>query len=302
MKYLILLPISLVSSIAFSADNHQHDEHSQHQMTEISQLETHQHNSQEANPSTSEHNHSSMNHDNMNHDMSSMQGGNAPADARHPDYSQGRVSSHTGSMHNHAAWSVRINQLEQLNDDENTTVSEGVAWYGSDSQRLRLTWDIEHNQQDSHQDVSLGWQKPLDSFWNYEIGVAYQAEQTWLKLNVNGLMPYRFEVESNLLLNEQGHGLLSFEGHYDFRLTQHWVLQPSINANLVSHTNAVKLEGNGLSELKTGLRLRYDVTRRFAPYLGIQQHNFLGKTADLRTQQGQTNHETTWLAGVRWWF
>ena len=302
MKYLILLPISLVSSIAFSADNHQHDEHSQHQMAEISQPETHQHNSQEANPSTSEHNHSSMNHDNMNHDMSSMQGGNAPADARHPDYSQGRVSSHTGSMHNHAAWSVRINQLEQLNDDENTTVSEGVAWYGSDSQRLRLTWDIEHNQQDSHQDVSLGWQKPLDSFWNYEIGVAYQAEQTWLKLNVNGLMPYRFEVESNLLLNEQGHSLLSFEGHYDFRLTQHWVLQPSLSANLSSHTQPAQLQGKGLTELKTGLRLRYDVTRRFAPYLGIQQHDFLGKTADLRTQQNQTNHETTWLAGVRWWF
>lgn len=302
MKYLILLPISLVSSIAFSADNHQHDEHSQHQMTEISQPETHQHNSQEANPSTSEHNHSSMNHDNMNHDMSSMQGGNAPADARHPDYSQGRVSSHTGSMHNHAAWSVRINQLEQLNDDENTTVSEGVAWYGSDSQRLRLTWDIEHNQQDSHQDVSLGWQKPLDSFWNYEIGVAYQAEQTWLKLNVNGLMPYRFEVESNLLLNEQGHSLLSFEGHYDFRLTRHWVLQPSLSANLSSHTQPAQLQGKGLTELKTGLRLRYDVTRHFAPYLGIQQHDFFGKTADLRAQQSQTNHETTWLAGVRWWF
>lgn len=292
MKYLLLLPISLISSSAFSAEtNHQHDEHSQHQMTKITQSDA-----QQPSTNTNEHNH------HMSHDMSNMQGGNAPADARHPDYSQGRVSSHTGSMHNHAAWSVRINQLEQLNDDENTTVSEGVAWYGSDSQRLRLTWDIEHNQQDSHQDVSLGWQKPLDSFWNYEIGVAYQAEQTWLKLNVNGLMPYRFEVESNLLLNEQGHGLLSFEGHYDFRLTQHWVLQPSINANLVSHTNAVKLEGNGLSELKTGLRLRYDLTRRFAPYLGIQQHDFLGKTADLRTQQGQTNHETTWLAGVRWWF
>ena len=302
MKYLILLPISLVSSIAFSADNHQHDDHSQHQMTEISQPETHQHNSQEANPSTSEHNHSSMNHDNMNHDMSSMQGGNAPADARNPDYSQGRVSSHTGSMHNHAAWSVRINQLEQLNDDENTTVSEGVAWYGSDSQRLRLTWDIEHNQQDSHQDISLAWQKPLDSFWNYEWGVAYQSEQTWFKLNVNGLMPYRFEVESNLLLNEQGHILLSFEGHYDFRLTQHWVLQPSLSANLSSHTQSAQLQGKGLTELKTGLRLRYDVTRRFAPYLGIQQHDFFGKTADLRAQQGETNHETTWLAGVRWWF
>ncbi|MCP5177306.1 MAG: copper resistance protein B [Moraxellaceae bacterium] len=303
MKYLILLPISLVSSIAFSAETtHQHDEHSQHQVTEISQPETHQHNSQEANPSTSEHNHSSMNHDNMNHDMSSMQGGNAPADARHPDYSQGRVSSHTGSMHNHAAWSVRINQLEQLNDEENTTVSEGVAWYGTDSNRLRLTWDIEHNTQDTHQNISLAWQKPLDGFWNYEWGVAYQDEQAWLKLNINGLMPYRFEVESNLLLNEQGHSLLSFEAHYDFRLTQHWVLQPSLSANLSSHTQSAQLQGKGLTELKTGLRLRYDVTRRFAPYLGIQQHDFFAKTADLRAQQGQSNHETTLLAGVRWWF
>ena len=302
MKYLILLPISLVSSIAFSADNHQHDEHSQHQMTEISQPETHQHNSQEANPSTSEHNHSSMNHDNMNHDMSSMQGGNAPADARHPDYSQGRVSSHTGSMHNHAAWSVRINQLEQLNDDENTTVSGGVAWYGSDSQRLRLTWDIEHNQQDSHQDISLAWQKPLDSFWNYEWGVAYQAEQTWLKMNINGLMPYKFEVDGSLLLDEQGHSMLILEGDYDLRFTQRLVLQPSLKTTLNGKEHAQHQQGSGLAELQTGLRLRYDLTRRFAPYLGIQQHDFFGKTADLRAQQGQTNHETTWLAGVRWWF
>ncbi|MCP5175312.1 MAG: copper resistance protein B [Moraxellaceae bacterium] len=302
MKYLILLPISLVSSIAFSADNHQHDEHSQHQMAEISQPETHQHNSQEANPSTSKHNHSSMNHDNMNHDMSSMQGGNAPADARHPDYSQGRVSSHTGSTHNHAAWSVRINQLEQLNDDENTTVSEGVAWYGSDSQRLRLTWDIEHNQQDSHQDVSLGWQKPLDSFWNYEIGVAYQAEQTWLKLNVNGLMPYRFELDGSLLIDEQGHSMLMLESDYDLRLTQRWVLQPSIQATAYGQEDINTQQGSGFAALKTGLRLHYEVTRRFAPYVGVQQQRFLAKTADLRTQQGQTNHETTWLAGVRWWF
>lgn len=296
MKYLNLLPIALVSSIAFSAEmSHQHDDHSQHQMTDMSQLD-----SQQPSTNTNEHNHN-MTHE-MNHDMSSMQGGNAPADARNPDYSQGRVSNHTGSMHNHAAWSVRINQLEQLADDENTTVSEGVAWYGSDSHRLRLTWDIEHNQQDSHQDVSLGWQKPLDSFWNYELGVAYQAEQTWLKVNLNGLMPYRFELESNLLLNEKGHSLLSFEGHYDFRLTQQWVLQPSIKANVASHTNIDQLQGKGLTELKTGLRLRYELTRRFAPYVGIQQHDFLTKTADLRRQQNQTNHETTWLAGVRWWF
>ena len=302
MKYLILLPISLVSSIAFSADNHQHDDHSQHQMAEISQPETHQHNSQEANPSTSEHNHSSMNHDNMNHDMSSMQGGNATADARNPDYSQGRVSSYTGSMHNHAAWSVRINQLEQLNDDENTTVSEGVAWYGSDSQRLRLTWDIEHNQQDSHQDISLAWQKPLDSFWNYEWGVAYQAEQTWLKMNINGLMPYKFEVDGSLLLDEQGHSMLILEGDYDLRFTQRLVLQPSLKTTLNGKEHAQHQQGSGLAELQTGLRLRYDLTRRFAPYLCIQQHDFFGKTADLRAQQGQTNHETTWLAGVRWWF
>lgn len=302
MKYIILLPFSLISSIAFSADNHQHDDHSQHQMTEISQPETHQHNSQEANPSTSEHNHSSMNHDNMNHDMSSMQGGNAPADARNPDYSQGRVSSHTGTMHNHAAWSVRINQLEQLNDDENTTVSEGVAWYGSDSQRLRLTWDIEHNQQDSHQDISLAWQKPLNSFWNYEWGVAYQAEQTWLKVNINGLMPYKFEVDGSLLLDEQGHSMLILEGDYDLRFTQRLVLQPSLKTTLNGKEHAQHQQGSGLAELQTGLRLRYDLTRRFAPYLGVQQHDFFGKTADLRAQQGQTNHETTWLAGVRWWF
>ncbi len=292
MKYLILLPISLVSSIAFSADNHQHDEHSQHQMTDMSQPDI-----QPASENTN-----ALNHSNMNHDMSSMQGGNAPADARNPDYSQGRVSSHTGTMHNHAAWSVRINQLEQLKDDENTTVSEGVAWYGSDSQRLRLTWDIEHNQQDSHQNISLAWQKPLDSFWNYEWGVAYQAEQTWLKVNINGLMPYKFEVDGSLLLDEQGHSMLILEGDYDLRFTQRLVLQPSLKTTLNGKEHAQHQQGSGLAELQTGLRLRYDVTRRFAPYLGIQQHDFLGKTADLRAQQGQTNHETTWLAGVRWWF
>lgn len=292
MKYLILLPISLVSSIAFSADNHQHDEHSQHQMTDMSQPDI-----QPASENTN-----ALNHSNMHHDMSSMQGGNAPADARNPDYSQGRVSSHTGTMHNHAAWSVRINQLEQLKDDENTTVSEGVAWYGSDSQRLRLTWDIEHNQQDSHQNISLAWQKPLDSFWNYEWGVAYQAEQTWLKVNINGLMPYKFEVDGSLLLDEQGHSMLILEGDYDLRFTQRLVLQPSLKTTLNGKEHAQHQQGSGLAELQTGLRLRYDLTRRFAPYLGVQQHDFFGKTADLRAQQGQTNHETTWLAGVRWWF
>jgi len=241
------------------------------------------------------------NHD-MTHDMSHMQDHNPPTDGRNPDYSQGRQSSHTGSMHNHTAWSVRINQLEQLNDDENTTTSEGIAWYGTDSQRLRLTWDIEHNVQDAHQNLSITWQKPLDSFWNYELGLAFEDEQTWLKVNLNGLLPYKFEFDTSLLVNDQAHSLFLLEGDYDLRLTQRWVLQPSVKTRLYSHTDAANQQGIGFAELKTGLRLRYEMTRRFAPYLGIQQQNFLGKTSELRTQQGLTNHETTWLAGVRWWF
>ena len=60
--------------------------------------------------------------------------------------------------------------------------------------------------------------------------------------------------------------------------------------------------GAGVSSVELGLRLRYEITREFAPYVGIAWERKLGGTARMARNAGQDVSRPSLVAGVRLWF
>src|SRR3546814_18973386 len=70
------------------------------------------------------------------------------------------------------------------------------------------------------------------------------------------------------------------EGEYEVLLTTRLILQPKLEANLYSRDDDENRIGKGLSDASFGLRLRYEFSRRFAPYVGHVWTRRFGDTAD----------------------
>ena len=124
----------------------------------------------------------------------------------------------------------------------------------------------------------------------------------WLGAGFTGLAPGFIESEALIYLGEDGRTAARFKFERDFLFTQRLVLQPEIELDAFGKDDPEKLIGSGLSSLKFGLRLRYEVRREFAPYVGLNWAGHFGETSDLRRAAGESGDEFTWLLGVRAWF
>ena len=233
--------------------------------------------------------------------------------ARSPDYSQGRGYGPLHPPHMMAddiLYGVRINSLEWTRDKDSQNkgfASAGTFWLGTDANRAVLDWELGGEKQLDDASVQLAWRRPLSTFWNYDIGLRsdYQregADRQWLALNLNGFAPYRFEVNATALVGDKGRTALKLDADYDLRITQRLVLQPEVSASLYGKNDPAMNRGAGLSDISTAFRLRYDINRQFAPYLGFQYTRYVGKTADLLQAGNQKDSLSQLMAGIRWWF
>lgn len=247
---------------------------------------------------------------NMQHQHGSSQ---SRENARSPDYSQGRGYGPLHPPHMMAddtLYGVRVNSLEWTQDKDSNSngfASSGSLWLGTDANRAVLDWDLAGKKQLDEASSQLVWRKPLATFWNYDVGLRtdYQregADRQWLVANINGFAPYRFEVNVTALVGDKSRTALKLDADYDLRITQRLVLQPEVSASLYGKTDKVLKRGAGLSDVSTTFRLRYDITRQFAPYIGFQYTRYAGKTADLLQDANRKNNKSQLMAGIRFWF
>lgn len=92
------------------------------------------------------------------------------------------------------------------------------------------------------------------------------------------------------------------EAEYELLFTQRLILSPEIELNLHAQNDAEHGIGSGLSDIEAGLRLRYEIRREFAPYMGIYWTKRFGNTADFARQEGLDSSEWQWVIGIRSWF
>ncbi len=240
--------------------------------------------------------HRSMNGMSMTTHIGAMQGGTAPENARSSDYSEGRDF---GPIHppmmmgNDPFMSISFKRLEILPEKNNHQGAYEIeGWWGDDWNRtvLKAKGDIDQ-QKLSDAQTELLWRKPVDTFWNSELGVrqdsGFSKNRTWLMLGITGIAPYWVTLDATFHIRDQGQTAIFLTAEYDWRITQRLILQPSIEVSFYGKSDPINDIGRGLSKIDSSLRLRYEITRQFAPYIGLGSQKYLGQTGDIMKVSGQ---------------
>ena len=188
------------------------------------------------------------------------------------------------------------------------------GWYGGDINRIYLKSEGENVQGDGEdaefESLELLYSRLVADFWELQGGIGYQggvfsddhAERTYGVVGLQGVMPYGIETDVALQVSEDGDVAASFEGEYDLRLTQRLYLQPRTEIAVAASEVEEFGVGEGLNSVRAGLRLGYEVTRRFAPYIGAYWEKEYGDTADLSRASGDNTEDTGVVAGVKLMF
>lgn len=244
--------------------------------------------------------------------MGPMQGGSPPLDARDPDaYADGAQKNLMPGMDmadNNLYGRVLINELELANGgQDNGQNLDAEAWYGSDYHKLwiKAEGDRRGGKLESLRTEAL-WDRVFATYWSSQVGLRHDngggPSRTWLAFGVQGLAPYWFETSATAYAASDGMLSARTEVRYELLLTQRLILEPKLEANLYSKTDVARSIGSGLSDVSFGLRLRYEIRRQFAPYIGVSWKGKFGNTADLARSAGGSARETEVVAGVRLWF
>ena len=255
----------------------------------------------------------------MDHGEMDMQGGSAPPDARDQHAYSGGYTLDSGKYalpgprqlrlaDEHSFGSLLVDRLERVDTREgNATAYEAQAWFGRNYDRVVIKAEGDYGQgklQEAR--TELLWGHAIATFWDTQLGVRYDSgvgpDRGWLAFGVQGLAPYWFEVDAAAYVGDKGRTAFRLGAEYELLLTQKLVLQPRLEINAYGKGDAALGIGSGLSDGVAGLRLRYEFTRQFAPYVGVERAGKFGKTADLARAAGEKTDETRWVAGVRFWF
>jgi copper resistance protein B len=201
-------------------------------------------------------------------------------------------------------WVDRFEYVES--HDIDATEFEGHAWIGDSYNRFLLRSEIEIIEDTLDvAEIDLLHSRAISPFWDLRLGVRREVRdeghRNWASIGLAGLAPYWFEIDASLFVGEGGNTLLDIEAEYDLLLTQRLVMQPRLDVHTYGKTDTTMRQGEGLSLVKWGFRLRYEFDRQFAPYFGIERVLKYGKTADLLLPD-EDRADTHWIAGLKFWF
>ena len=243
--------------------------------------------------------------------MGPMQGGSAPPGARSPDYSDGiGYGAMPGMEMRDAAplGMLRFDQLEAFHGkDGNGQAWEVQGWYGNDSDKLWVRSEGERGRgRIEDGDAEVLWSHAVASFWNTQLGVRQDVGEGparhWAAFGIEGLAPNWFGLEATAYLGPSGRTAARLRAEYELLFTQRLILQPEFELNAYGRSDPARRLGSGVSDARFGLRLRYEVRRQFAPYLGVAWIRRFGGTADVARGDRQPIFDRQWVAGIRIWF
>ena len=204
---------------------------------------------------------------------------------------------------------VMIDQLEiRSTEGDDPVVLEADAWIGKDLHKAWFKADVERVDGETEQaEVQARYSRAVAPYWDFQLGWRHDFEpdeetRDWAVLGLRGLAPYFFDIDAALYVGENGRTQLSFDTEYEMMLTQRWVLSPELQVNLYGKSDPVLGQGSGLSDLELGLRLRYEIKREFAPYIGVNLESKFGGTADFAKDEGEDSSDVQYVAGIRAWF
>ena len=184
---------------------------------------------------------------------------------------------------------------------------DAEAWAGPDAWRVWLKSEGDRSKSGQLQDgqTEAMVSRPIAPFWDLQLGARYDLDsrpgRAWGAVGVQGLAPGNFDIEATAYAGEKG-AAAKFKASHDVLLTNRLILQPEAELNAYSQDDRARLIGSGISDLDAGLRLRYEITRKFAPYVGVTWAKDFGRTASLMRTAGEQTDEVRLAIGLRGWF
>ncbi|MFC1236689.1 copper resistance protein B [Vibrio sp. F74] len=208
----------------------------------------------------------------------------------------------------HSRWYVSFEKFEYAFVEEHESFSfDGRFIWGRDYDKAIFSSEgkIDDNSFNNASSELL-WSHAVSAFWDRQIGARYnfgdEKDQVWITAGFQGLAPYWFEVDIKSSVSMDGQIALDVETEYDLLLTQQLILQPRLEMSIYGKDDKEREIASGFSSVATGLRLRYELSRQFAPYVGVEWEVKLGDTRDILKQENGVTQETFGVAGVRFWF
>lgn len=203
---------------------------------------------------------------------------------------------------------VMLDQLEVRDTEgDNPLLLEGQAWLGKDLHKLWFKTELERVDNKTEQvELQALYSRAVSAYWDLQAGVRHDfkptPERSWAVVGVQGLAPYFFEVDAALFVGESGRTALRLEAEYELMFTQRLVLSPELEMNFYGQNDADTGVGSGLSDVELGLRLRYEIRREFAPYIGVNWSRKYGNSADFARAEGEDIDDAQFVMGIRAWF
>ncbi len=203
-----------------------------------------------------------------------------------------------------------LNQFEGRVGGGNYFRWDGEAWAGTDWNRIWLKSEgrdnADGNGKVSDGDQELLYDRPISRYFDVQAGMRYDLDsgtgRAWTALGIQGLAIDFWNVEATVYASNDGHYALRTNAFYDLYLTQRLVLQPQFETNWYTKEDRGQGVGSGLSDIDAGLRLRYEITRKFAPYIGVAYQRFFGGTAGLTREQDGRVNDVRFVFGLRLWY
>ncbi|MBO1112160.1 copper resistance protein B [Bordetella petrii] len=191
-------------------------------------------------------------------------------------------------------------------DGETGLQWDGQFWIGRDLNKLWIKSEGDRVNGSTDGKLEAFWSHTFSPYWDFQLGARRDfgtgPKRNWAAMGIQGLAPYKFETELTAYVGEAGRTALALKAEYDLLLTQRLILTPEVEASLYGKDDKARGIGAGLSDASLSLRLRYEITREVAPYIGVSFGRKFGKTARYASEDGESRSERTILAGVRIWF
>lgn len=196
----------------------------------------------------------------------------------------------------------------QVRDGRDGYRWDAEGWWGGDINRFVVKSEGEgrFGRPAEDAEVQALYSRAVGPYFDLQGGVrqdvAAGPKRTYAAIGVEGLAPYMFETEASLFLSDKGDLLARAEAWYDQRITQRLIAQPRVELNFAGQNVPEQRIGRGLSTAELGLRLRYEIAREFAPYVGVSWDRKIGDTARYAREDGEGRGGAAAVFGVRAWF
>lgn len=191
-------------------------------------------------------------------------------------------------------------------DEGNLVIWDMHGWYGGDVHKFVLRSEGEHHGQSWEQAELWGlYSRNISEFWDAQAGIREDFipfARTYFAFGVSGMLPYFIETGAHLFVSDLGDVSARIESATDLNITQRLIFTPHTELNFSAQPVAERQQKAGLTGVELGAKLRYEITRKFAPYIDLNYARLAGATAALAGRQGKNTDSLTLRAGLRIWF